>query len=101
MARRGAIAVEITEGAIRVRFDERRLTIKPASSIAAAPVDSGAAAVETFGAAAAPDFVVALDDIMYWDAPNDAEEIDINLMPRVLDAIERECARHGLTVAFD
>lgn len=88
MARRApAIAIEITEGAVRVRHGERTLTLTPA----AAPPEADSA----------PDFVLPLDDMTYWDAPHDEEEIEIALMPAILAAIERECDRHGLSVEFD
>lgn len=88
MTRRGpAIAIEITEGAVRVRHGGRTLTLTPE---AAPPNADGA-----------PDFVLPLDDMIYWDPPDDQEEIDIDLMPAILAAIERECERHGLSVEFD
>lgn len=84
---RAKIKVEMTEGAIRVRHDSRTLTIH-----AEAPdADSGE---ET-------DFVVRLDEIDHWDAPDQDKEIDIVELQRILDAVEKELAKHGLTVDFD
>ncbi len=84
---RAKIKVEMTEGAIRVRQDNRMLTIH-----AEAPdAESGE---ET-------DFVVRLDEISHWDAPDQDEEIDIVVLQQILDAVEKELAKHGLTVDFD
>jgi hypothetical protein len=84
---RSKIKVEMTEGAIRVRQDGRTLTIR-----AEAPdADCGE---ET-------DFVVRLDDIDHWDDPDQDVEIDIVELQKILDAVEKELARHGLTVDFD
>ena len=88
MARRKpAIEVEITEGAIRVRHGGRTLTV-----VASAPPPD---------AEDAPDFIITLDDIDHWDAPHDQEEIEVDKLQLILDAIEDECERHGLTVEFD
>ncbi len=88
MARRKpAIEVEITEGAIRVRHAARTLTV-----VASAPPPN---AEDT------PDFLVALDDIVHWDAPHEEDEIDVEKLQQILAAIEDECDRHGLTVEFD
>jgi hypothetical protein len=84
---RAKIKVELTEGAIRVRQDGRTLTIR-----AGAPdAESGE---ET-------DFVVRLDELECWDAPDQDTEIDIEDLQRILDAVEKELAKHGLTVDFD
>lgn len=84
---RAKIKVEMTEGAIRVRQDSRTLTIH-----AEAPdAESGE---ET-------DFVVRLDEIDHWDAPDQDKEIDIVELQQILDAVEKELAKHGLTVDFD
>jgi hypothetical protein len=84
---RAKFRVEMTEGAIRVRQDSRTLTIR-----ADAPdAESGA---ET-------DFVVRLAEIDHWDAPDQDEEIDIVDLQRILDAVEKELGKHGLTVEFD
>ena len=84
---RSKFKVEMTEGAIRVRQDSRTLTIH-----ADAPdAESGE---ET-------DFVVRLDEIDHWDEPDQDKEIDIADLQKILDAVEKELAKHGLTVDFD
>lgn len=84
---RAKIKVEMTEGAIRVHQGARTLTIH-----AGAPdEDSGE---DT-------DFVVRLDEIDHWDAPDQDQEIDIEDLQKILDAVEKELAKHGLTVDFD
>ena len=88
MGRRGAsLKVEITEGAIRVTSRGRRLTLK-----AVAPPPA---------AESAPDFLIHLDDIEFWDAPDAAEEIAIEDLQQILDAIEAECDNHSLSVEFE
>ena len=88
MGRRGPpLKVEITEGAIRVTSRARQLTLRAV----APPPD----------AENAPDFLIHLDDIEFWDAPDDAEEISIDDLQRILDAIEAECDNHGLSVEFE
>jgi len=88
MARRGpAIEVEVTEGAIRVRREGRTLTI-PAGPPAPDSDDEA-------------DFVVRLDAIEHWDAPHDDTPIDIVELQKILEAVEEQAARHGLTVEFE
>lgn len=88
MARRKpAIEVEITEGAIRVRHAGRTLTIVPAPP----PPNAENAA----------DFIIHLDDIAHWDAPDDETEIDVEKLQAILAAIEDQCDLHGLSVEFD
>ena len=87
MARRAiAIEVEVTEGAIRVRQGGKTLTIRTA------PPDD-----ETEEA----DFIVRLDDIEHWDAPDDETPIDITELQRILEAVETQLDKHGLSVDFD
>ena len=88
MGRRiGAIEVELTEGAIRVRLNERTLTIPIAPPDADSPEEA--------------DFLVRLDDIESWDAPDDETPMEIAELQRVLDAIEAHLERQGLVVDYD
>lgn len=88
MARRAqAFEVEVTEGAIRVRRHGRTLTIRAAPPDADSDEDA--------------DFVVSLDDIEHWDAPDDDVPIDIVELQKILDAIETQLEKHGLSVDFD
>lgn len=80
------LEVELTEGAIRVRQGKRTLTITPTPP----PPD----------AEDAPDFIVHLDDIETWDAPNELE-IEIPELQLILSAVEAECEKHGLSVEFE
>lgn len=84
---RSKIKVEMTEGAIRVRQDDRTLTIHAEAPDAESGEDI--------------DFVVRLDEIDHWDAPDQDQEIDIVELQKILDAIEKELDKHGLTVDFD
>ena len=85
--RSGAIEVEMTEGAIRVRQSGRTLTIPIAPPDADSPEDA--------------DFLVRLDDIENWDAPHDDTAIDIEALQKILDEIEARLDRLGLVVDFD
>ncbi len=88
MARRaGAYEVEVTEGAIRVRRAGKTLTIPAAPPDAESEEDA--------------DFIVRLDDIEHWDAPDDETLIDIDELQKILDAVEKQLEKHGLTVDFD
>jgi hypothetical protein len=85
--RANAIEVDVTEGAIRVRQRGRTLTIPIAPPDQDSPDDA--------------DFLVRLDDIERWDAPDDETPIEIEELQRILDAIESQLDRQGLAVDFD
>jgi len=88
MGRRiGAIEVEMTEGAICVRHNGRLLTIPIAPPDADSPDDA--------------DFLVQLDEIACWDAPDDETPVEIEELQSILDAIEAHLDRQGLVVDFD
>jgi len=88
MARRGStIDVEITEGAIRVCSRERVLTIVATTPPADLEEDA--------------DFYIELDDIEFWDAPHDETAIEIDELQKILEAIEEQVEKHGLSVVFD
>lgn len=88
MARRsGGYQVEVTEGAIRVSRGGKTLTIP------AAPPDS-----ESHEDA---DFVIRLDDLDHWDPPDDDALIDVEELHKILDAVEQQLEKHGLSVDFD
>lgn len=88
MARRASgYEVEVTEGAIRVRRAGKTLTIPAAPPDAESGEDA--------------DFVVRLDDLDHWDAPDDEMPIDIDELQKILDAVEKQLEKHGLSVDFD
>lgn len=87
MAPRNSIEVEITEGAIRVLHAGRVLTIGNLPP----PPD----------AEEASDFFIRLDEIDHWDTPDDETSIDIVELQKILEAIEAEVERHGLSVTFE
>jgi hypothetical protein len=87
MSRSRFLEVEVTEGAIRVRRAGHVLTITPAPP----PPNAGDA----------PDFIIHLDDIATWDAPDNEVEIDVAELQMILHAVETECERHGLSVEFE
>lgn len=87
MAPHSRIQVEITEGAIRVLHSGRVLTIENAPP----PPDCDEGT----------DFFVRLDEIEHWDAPDEETPIDIVELQKILEAIEAEVERHGLSVTFE
>jgi len=87
MARRSAIQIEMTEGAIRVLSGGRVLTIANSAPPPDADEDT--------------DFFIRLDDIDNWDAPDEEVSIDIVELQTILEAIEEELERHGLSVTFE
>ncbi len=88
MAKRGAaIEVEMGDGVFRLRVSGRTLTIP----FAAAPEEAEDEA----------DLLVSLDEIEHWDAPDDEAEIELEELGRILEAIERECDKRRLVVAFE
>ena len=86
MARRDKLQIEFTEGAVRVASGDRLLTLTPLRP----PLNQESA----------PDFIVALDDIEHWDAPNDEILIEIEELQRITRAIEEACDERGLSVEF-
>jgi hypothetical protein len=87
MSRSRFFDVDLTEGAIRVRQGSRVLTITPTPPLP----DAGDV----------PDFIIHLDDIETWDAPDNEVEIDLAELQMMLRAVEEECERHGLSVEFE
>jgi hypothetical protein len=88
MARRGGpIEVEIGDDAFHVRAWGRSLTIP----FVPAPKDAEDDA----------DLLVSLDEIEHWDAPEDGVLIELEEIAKILEAIERECDKRRLFVAFE
>jgi len=89
MARRGsAIEIEITEGAIRVRSHGRTLTLANAPHRNEDDVEDA-------------DFLVYLDEIDHWDPPHDEQPVELEELQKILDQIEDEVEKRGLSVAFE
>ena len=87
MARRGGPRIILTEGAVRVLWGERVLTIRSAPALQ--DVEEPA------------DFVVDMDQIVSFDAPHESEEISVEQLQAIAQAIEAEFDRLGLVVAFE
>ena len=87
MARRAGPQIVLTEGAIRVHWGERVLTILPGPALQ--NVEERA------------DFVVDMDQILSFDPPHEAEEISVEQLQAIAQAIEAEFDRLGLVVAFE
>ena len=86
MARSGP-KITLTEGAIRVAWAGRVLTILPAAALP--DVEDPA------------DFVIDMDQILTWDPPHDSDEIDVAELQAITEAIEAEFEKLGLIVAFE
>ena len=79
--------ITLTEGAIRVLWGDRVLTILPASALP--DVEEPA------------DFVIDMDQILSWDPPHEADEIGVEELQAIAHAIESEFDKLGLVVAFE
>ncbi len=87
-ARRGrGISIALTEGAFRATSGKKILTIYPTPDLP--------------GAVSPADFIIRLDEILVWDAPNQDCEIEIEELQKIVEAIGDECERLGLVVAFE
>ncbi len=86
--RRGAAPqITLTEGSIRVLWDDKVLTIANASTLSDGRDQA--------------DFIVDLDAILSWDAPHDADAIEVADLQKIVQAIEALFDRLGLVVAFE
>ncbi|HMK90093.1 MAG TPA: Imm74 family immunity protein [Methylocystis sp.] len=86
MARRSAaIEITMTEQALRLSFRGRALTI----ANAARPGDDEA------------EFLVRLDELERWDAPDDATPIEIDELQKICEAIEDFAESRGVVLAFE
>lgn len=84
---RGRLTVALTEGAFRITWGDKSLTIFPAPDQPSAETPA--------------DFVIHLDEILMWDAPHQDDEIPIEDLQQIVEAISDECERRGLTVEFE
>ena len=87
MARRAGPQIILTEGAVRVLWGERVLTIRSAPALQ--DVEEPA------------DFVIDMDQIVSFDPPHEGEEISVEQLQAIAQAIEAEFDRLGLVVAFE
>lgn len=88
-ARRGRarLTVALTEGAFRVTYGKKVLTIFPAPDLPEAETPA--------------DFVIRLDELLTWDPPDQDSEIEIEDLQKIVEAISEECERRGLVVEFE
>lgn len=86
--RRGAEPqVTLTEGSIRVFWGDKVLTIPHAPGLPDAKDQA--------------DFIVDLDAILCWDAPHDANAIEVEDLQKIVQAIEAQFEKLGLVVEFE
>lgn len=84
---RAHVSVALTEGAFRITYGKKVLTLFPAP--------------DQPNAEAPADFVIRLDEILMWDPPHQDCEIAIEELQKIVEAIGDECDRRGLVVAFE
>lgn len=48
-----------------------------------------------------PDFLVLLDEVTHWLAPNDAEEISLEALAKIAELIERAADKQGIDLEFE
>jgi hypothetical protein len=87
MSRRRGPQIVLTEGAIRVTWGARVLTILP--GVPLQNVEERA------------DFVIDMDQILNFDPPHDSDEISVEELQIIAQAIEAEFDRLGLVVEFE
>ena len=88
MARRPAeIEIELLNEALRVRYKGRALTIANAARAEDQEEDA--------------DFLVLLDEILFWDAPDDATPIEVEELLKIMEAIEDFADAQGFSIAFE
>lgn len=85
--RRSRLNVELTEGAFRVTYGAKSLTIfaTPDQPEAENPAD----------------FVIRLDEILTWDPPHEDTDVEVEDLQQIVAGITAECERRGLAVAFE
>jgi hypothetical protein len=79
--------VEVGEAVFRVSLSGRRLTIPFAAASDEAEDEA--------------DLVVNLDEIEHWDPPDEERLVELEELGKILEAIERECDKRRLVVAFE
>jgi len=84
---RARLSVALTEGAFRVTYGKKVVTIFPTPDLLEAETPA--------------DFVIRLDEILTWDAPHQEIEIEIEELQKIVEAISDECDRMGLSVEFE
>ncbi|HYA81591.1 MAG TPA: Imm74 family immunity protein [Methylocystis sp.] len=88
MTRRvAAIEIELLDDGLKLRSKGRTLTIANAARLGNQEEDA--------------EFLVLLDEIGSWDAPDDQTLIEIEELPKILGAIEDFAARQGFSIAFE
>jgi len=85
--RAAAIEIELLNDGLRLRSKGRTLTIANAARLVKQEEDA--------------EFLVLLDEIESWDAPDDQTPIEIEELPKILDAIEDFAERQGFSIAFE
>ncbi|WP_395665519.1 Imm74 family immunity protein [Methylocella sp.] len=86
--RRGAgPRITLTEGAVRVTWGEKTLVIASAPQ----PPDAEEPA----------DFTIDMDSLIAWSPPHDHIEISVDELQTIMQAIEAEFDRLGLSLDFE
>ena len=86
-AKKSAIKVIITEDSLKVQCFDRTLTMQ----------------LEIFNDTIGnkSNFFIKLDEIEYWDAPDNTETISIVELQKILDAVEIHAEKNGKIIEFE
>ena len=87
LSKKSSITVIITEDSLKVYYFDRTLTMQ------LEPLD------DTIGNNS--NFFIKLDDIEYWDAPDNTKMISIVELQKILDAVEIYAEKNGKTIEFE
>ncbi|GDX38701.1 hypothetical protein LBMAG20_09160 [Methylocystaceae bacterium] len=86
-SKKSAINVIVTEGSIKVHYFDRTLTIKIERLDDEAEDNSN--------------LFIKLDEIEYWDAPDNIKTISIVELQKILNAIESYAEKNSTIIEFE
>ena len=87
VSKKTAITVRITEDSLKVHYFDRTLTMQ-LELLDDTIVNNS-------------NFLIKLDDIEYWDAPDNTKTISIVELQKILDAVEIYAEKNGKTIEFE
>jgi len=87
VSKKTAITVIITEDSLKVHYFDRTLTMQ-LELLDDTIVNNS-------------NFLIKLDDIEYWDAPDSTKTISIVELQKILDAVEIYAEKNGKTIEFE
>jgi hypothetical protein len=87
VSKKTAITVILTEVSLKVDYFDRTLTMQ-LELLDDTIVNNS-------------NFLIKLDDIEYWDAPDNTKTISIVELQKILDAVEIYAEKNGKTIEFE